>query len=314
MPQAASFVAAGLSLGLLTLLAGCNNPDDRETKAKSPTQSCVIEPLEIDEASGLAPSLGIPDCWWVNNDSGGKPLLYLLDANGVGKGSVRILGATNYDWEDCASFRFKGKNWLLAADTGDNDAVRKSRVLYVIKEPDAGSLTDNKTLDAPLAWSLPFDFPEGPSDCEAVGVDATQKRVFLLTKRTQPPVLYSISLEPRTDGQPQTAQREAELEWLTPPDGLASVMPTPGGRLASQPTALSFSADGRRAILLTYRELWLVERTNAETWAQAFARKPLELPRHGLPQAEGAGITPNGRSARIVSEGRKMRVMSQDLP
>jgi hypothetical protein len=47
-----------------------------------------------------------------------------------------------------------------------------------------------------VAWRVRFRFEDGPRDCEAMAVDPEQPRALLLSKRTEPPVLYELTLLP----------------------------------------------------------------------------------------------------------------------
>ena len=44
--------------------------------------------------------------WWAVNDSGDEPRLYALRKDGRDRGTLRVRGATNTDWEDLAAFTF----------------------------------------------------------------------------------------------------------------------------------------------------------------------------------------------------------------
>src|SRR5215207_9736579 len=56
------------------------------------------------ESSGLAISRRSPDILWTHDDSGGAPVLYAVDTSGRKRGSLRVRGVKNEDWEDMASF------------------------------------------------------------------------------------------------------------------------------------------------------------------------------------------------------------------
>ncbi len=48
------------------------------------------------------------------------------------------------------------------------------------------------------------------------------------------------------------------------------------GQWISEPTVLDISSDGRRAAVITYRSLYLFERAEGESWAEAFQKAPIE--------------------------------------
>jgi hypothetical protein len=62
----------------------------------------VRGPRELEENSGAAMSVRQPGVWFTINDSEHDPVLYALDTAGRSRGSWRIAGARNRDWESVA--------------------------------------------------------------------------------------------------------------------------------------------------------------------------------------------------------------------
>jgi hypothetical protein len=259
-------------------------------------------PAGITESSGLAASRRDPRLFWTHNDSGGQPVLYGIEPNGVRRGNLRITGLRNIDWEDVASFELDGKAWLLIADTGDNRGARRDCALYVVAEPDPAQLIPLEELSVPVAWKIPVLYPDGPHDCEAVAVDAKAGLVYLLTKRTKPPVLLTVPLRPKSLG-PCIAQPVARLQNLPKPSAIQKLLPIPGGHYRDEPTAMDFAPDGSAAVVLTYGDVCLFPRNSGETWAAALSRKPQVLPSHGLTQAEAVAFAQDSRTLYLTSEG-----------
>jgi hypothetical protein len=69
------------------------------------------------------------------------------------------------------------------------------------------------------------------------------------------------------------------------------------------PTAFDLSADGRFAVVLTYREAYLYERTAGEDWAKALGRLPQRIDLPAMAQAEGIAFARDGRTIFVTSEG-----------
>src|SRR3546814_7104331 len=67
----------------------------------------VVDP-DIAELSGCARSLTVPQRLWVHNDSGNPSRLFAIDLQGQVQQRVEIDGAEARDWEDIASFRWRG--------------------------------------------------------------------------------------------------------------------------------------------------------------------------------------------------------------
>lgn len=256
----------------------------------------------LSETSGLAVSQQDPRFFWALNDSGNGPRLFLLDALGGAHGSVDIADVRNVDWEDMDSFRLNGNPFLLIADTGDNQARRDACKLIIVPEPDVRSGRVDGTI-AP-AWMIRYRYEDGPRDCEAVAVDSRERKVFMISKRTLPPVLYEVPLQPAATKEPILARRLGPVNL--PAADLWE------GPYAGQPTGLSFSPDGHMAAVLTYARVFLFQRRPGESWADAFAREPERLRRHGLEQAEAIAFSAEGQKIHVISEGRNGRICTYE--
>ncbi|MFT6323520.1 MAG: hemolysin-activating ACP:hemolysin acyltransferase [Halieaceae bacterium] len=83
---------------------------------------------EIEETSGL---LNLNGKLITHNDSGGEPILYVLDMfTGKVLRSVYIKNAKNVDWEDICS----DEKFIYIADIGNNRGKRKNLKIYRIKK------------------------------------------------------------------------------------------------------------------------------------------------------------------------------------
>jgi hypothetical protein len=295
-------VSFGIFFSLTTLfvLAGAHAAAAESASYAAPVAAGTLEAPPGKETSGLAASRRAPDLLWLLEDSG-PPRLYGVSPTGTLRGTLRILGVENTDWEDLASFELDGKSWLLIADTGDNDARRAYVWLHCVEEPDPAHLDTRGDLSVRPAWSLKLRYEDGPRDCESVAVDVEARRIYLLTKRETPARLYSVPLAASTD-------RIAIAKFAGPvPHAAIRIMPeVPLMRLFGQMrglvTGMDFAPDGSAAVVLTYADTLLYPRAAGETWATALAREPLRLAPHNLPQAEAVGFTHDGRSIFVASE------------
>lgn len=255
------------------------------------------------EASGLAASRRQSGLLWAINDSGNEPLLFAFGADGTDLGQVALAGVKNVDWEDLAAFTWNGEPWLLVADTGDNPGRRSKVVLHALPEPQSGTQGSFAGTVRP-AWSLPFTYPGGPRDCEAVAVDAAAGQILLLSKRSEPPVLYSLPFgAPLAEG-PQVATVIGPLATIPPPSSFDLLLPY--GQFRSQPTAMDLSADGLELLILTYRHAYLFRRAPGQNWATAIAESPqiIQLPDlFTLAQREAACFSADGQSIFVTGEG-----------
>ncbi len=249
---------------------------------------------QLDEISGLAASHVHEDVLWVINDGGNTAELHAINRRGRLLTRYDVYGARNIDWEDLSSFTLQGKHYLLVADTGDNGGRRKDIALHVFEEP--------ATLDGGIlkpAWTIRARWPDGPRDCEAVAVDAAAGQVLLVSKKRNPPDLFTLPLAKsrgvsearrigRLAGVPQASE---ELRRNDPK--LARLFP--------QVTAADLSPDGRTLAVLTYGSVLFYRRAPGEDWRIAVARLPEAHDVPLIPQAEaltwsagGAGLYATG--------------------
>jgi len=316
-----------LFLGLVPLLfsacAACSAPAPtpqvpRDAETQTPANAAAAPPLSvwhgpetigqitepaINEASGLAPSRRAPTLLWTHNDSGNAPVLYAIDTSGNFVGSVRIEGAINRDWEDVASYELDGRAYLIAADIGDNNAVYPECTLYIIAEPAPAELSPTRELLAKPERVIRYVYPGGPRDCESLAVDIREHAIYLISKRTTPPVLYRLPLLPADTNAPLTAEELGPVNGIPAPSGLLSLMSVPWGKWRALPCSLDISLDGTTAAVLTYGEVYLYPRLGDEDWASAFARTPQALAAHDLPQAEGLCFSRDGQTLYVTTEG-----------
>jgi hypothetical protein len=276
-PAVALFLAA-----LAGLCAGC------DAGPAQPRLAGVLLDGQLDETSGLAASRAHRNTLWLVEDGGNGAMLHAISRRGRRLASYRVDGAANTDWEDLAAFEWRGKNYLLVADTGDNGGLRRTLLLHAFEEP--AQLADGGHLRP--AWSIAFRWPDGARDCEAVAVDATRGQILLVSKKRRPPELFALPLAPGRGV--QVARR---IGRLTVP-GL-SVAEGPLGRRV---TAADVSPDGRTLAVLTYARLLLYRRTGDETWAAATARPPTAQALPWLHQAEAVAWAADGQGVYASGE------------
>jgi hypothetical protein len=245
----------------------------------------LLDP-ELVEVSGLAASRRDPAVLWALNDGGNPKRLYALSLEGE---TLRALDVAvpdepwwgESDWEDLAAFQHAGKPYLLIADVGDNWSWRRRVRLFVVEEPDPA---------APAARLVPsaridLVFADGARDCEAVAVDETDLSLLLVSKRTAPPVVYRAELAPLLDAGAGEAIAQPLARLAIPPPSTARALALAPAML-HMPTALDLAPDGSAALVLSYAVGWRFPRGPGESWAEAFARAPEQLPLPPLALAE----------------------------
>ena len=198
------------------------------------------------ESSGVAVSRAHPGVLWTHNDSGDGPFIYATDTMGTDRGALRVTGADAVDWEDIALGpcpRGTG-SCLYLADTGDNNEVRSSVVVYAVPEPAPPPTADSAPPTGP-ATVLQLVYPGGPADVEAIYVtrDAT---LYLVTKgRSRGVRLLRVRRAAWERGGVVAAELVQELP----------IVPQP--RLGRLVTGAALSPDGAHVVVRTYTELYV---------------------------------------------------------
>lgn len=252
-----------------------------------------IESSLLNEASGITRSGYSNDIFWLINDGGDEPFIYALNKQGRDLGRYYIKGIDNRDWEDISSFKLDNQNYLIIADTGDNDSKHKHSFLYIIKEPKITNNNSNRLTRLKLSWRIRFQYQNGPRDCESIAVDTKSNRILLLSKRTVPAVMYELPLKPNKKRRLLKATPIAKLNSIPQP-GIFFIITNPiFGRYASQPTAMDISLDGMELAVLTYKFGYIYHRSDKQSWEQALMSSPevFDLPQ--LAQAEALSFDSN---------------------
>jgi hypothetical protein len=307
-------VRFGLPLACMALgLGACSSPADESLEPTASRSRLIVagqlESDELVEASGLARSQRSPELLWSMNDGGSKARLHAIDASGFHRGRITLDNVDNHDWEDLSSFTVDGTPYLLIADTGDNDAERDSVSLHVVLEPD---LADDDKVKLGLAWSIDFRYPDGPRDVEAVTVDPAGSHVLLLSKREWPPVLYEVPLFPASDGT-IVAQRLGPIESLPAPTRQDREHAVFTKEWHWQPTAMDISADGRLAVILTYRGVYLYRLDPAASVYESLSGQAYGFGLGNFRGAESVAFSADGNTIYVTLEGRHAPLLRIDI-
>ena len=264
------------------------------------SQVAIVDDERITESSGLAASYLYPGCVWIHNDSGDKPRLFLVDANGKTKAVVKIDDADDFDWEDMCSFKIKDQPWLLIGDIGDNGRKRGDKDpkcrLYLLHEPVIPNTKQPPSIDTKPAVRITLEYDDGPEDCEGVAVDAERQEILLLTKSLpQKCGLYTIPLELDDAKQKRKAKRIARP-------------------FIPFATGLDISPDGRTMAIGSMLNGMLVRRQPNESWAQAFGHVGTAINLPPRKQGETICFDITGKSLFLNSEGPRQPLWRLEIP
>lgn len=248
----------------------------------------LANPLLV-ESSGIVAGRANPGLFWSHNDSGDQPRLYAVGPAGEDRGTYQILGVVNKDWEDISAARINEVDYLILADTGDNDQTKTAHWLYFVAEPkiQATANPPQRPIALRPALVLSFRYPDQPHNCEAVAYDPSSHSILLATKT----IFGSASI--------------FRIPVPTDFSQVAAVAPELIARIwVNAVTAMDISPDGRRLLLGTYGPAYEYTRADNETWLSALARPPRKLSMPRRPQGEGLCYGPDGRSIHLTSEGK----------
>lgn len=268
---------------LLLLVVACASHSD----VPLPAGAFVVQDEGLSEMSGLEASPTHPGVLWSINDSGNRPTLFRVGTKGESLGRVKVRGAILGDWETLAFWKEGDKTWLLIGDVGDNRGWRSHVRVYAVPEPGP-----NDTV-VDVAWKLSFRYPDGARDAEGIAVDARDQSLLVLSKRDKPARLYRVPLSARGMEEPVNAQ------FLT------TVSVSRDRPFPARPTGLDVSKDGSRMAVLTYKGLFVWNRSPGEAWATALARDAAEV------------VVPRMAKAEAMSFGAEQDVLfvgSERLP
>ncbi|MEZ0610928.1 PE-PGRS family protein [Fibrella sp. WM1] len=220
-----------------------------DTKTPSPVEfvteptMTVIDPNQIDEASGIAESRSQPGTLWVEQDGGSPAELALLGHDGKIRGKLAIPNATNRDWEDLTSGPGpqNGLNYLYIADIGDNNGQYGQYTIYRLPEPT--SVTDvPKSVER-----ISFRYPDGARDAETLMLDPQTKDLYVVSKREAKVHLYRLPY-PQSTTETITAELLGELPFTYVTGG-------------------AFSSDGSEILLRTYTNVFYWSRKSGQSVA-----------------------------------------------
>jgi Tol biopolymer transport system component len=238
-----------------------------------PTRDRVLLDPRITESSDLVASARHPGLVWTTNDSGDQARVFGVDRAGKSVAVLHLRGARARDWEALApGLAPDGTALLWVGDIGDNRSTWPSVRVYRVVEPEALG-------DQDVAWTA-YDlrFADGSRDAEALLVDPTDQRLYVVSKRVDGAAVYAAPARLRTD----------RVNVLT--------------RVASAPSVVTdgaFAPDGGTVALRGYAWAW-----TATSVLGPWHRVDIPL----QPQGESLTWTPDGAALLVGSEGERSEV------
>jgi hypothetical protein len=256
-----------------------------------PVRVVTVRDARITESSGLAVSPAHQRLVWTVNDSGSGPVVYGVSTRtGATRAVLRVRGVEFRDTEALApGTATDGRGLLWIGDTGDNNLVRDSVVVRLVREPRQVS----SATVTPV--SIRVRYPGGPVDAEAL-VWTPDGRLLVVTKE----LLSAQVLEV-----PPAAVRAALRGVSTDEPALARRLATVGQGLVTDGAALP---DGR-LVLRGYSDAVVYA---APARGQMEALERVELP--SQPQGETLAVERGGGTVLVGSEGEDQPLWRVSVP
>ncbi|MEM7232459.1 MAG: IPT/TIG domain-containing protein [Planctomycetota bacterium] len=206
----------------------------------------------IREISGMVSVTGHPLLFWTHNDSKDAARFFCVHQDGTVLAEVTVTGASNQDWEDSSKGPgpLPGLDYLYIADSGNNGRNRSDLKIVRVLEPTIDPERTGQRLSAP-ADVIPYKYPDGNFDCEAMVVDPDSGMIYLITKRSSKPSVYRFA-HVRTGEAQQTILRLGDF---------------PSSDLV---TAADITADGQRLIVRNYSEIYEYTRAPNQPFQDIF--------------------------------------------
>ncbi|MCG8308121.1 MAG: hypothetical protein MI975_12070 [Cytophagales bacterium] len=241
----------------------------------------VIRNLNLEEASGLMASRNNPDMFWAVNDSGNKPILFLINDKAELMHSYWFQDLENRDWEDLSMYEDKpsGRHKLVIADIGDNSAVRDHIEIIILDEP-AYSMESDTIIREFKKHKLKY--PDGPKDAETVLCDPVTSQMYIISKREENVSVFEV---------PEHLSTSAVMELK-----LVSKLPF------TNVTSGDISPDGGEILLKTYDEVYYWRRDNRQVLTNVLAQEYVTVDYKVEPQGEAICWKVDGSGFYTLSE------------
>lgn len=213
---------------------------------------------QLQEISGIIPSVVNKGLFWVHNDSGDDSQVYLIDSLCNLLQTFVLEGVRLIDAEDIAWFVMDGEPYVLLADVGNNLRNRDTLSLHIFKEPVFDATISKAKISASAITTLKFKYPDRTRDAEAVFVDPVDHRVYVISKRDFRSQVFSSPLS-LDDNVLHVLKPEMELPF-------------------NFVTAADISRDGKHILIKNLVQVFYWKRENGEKIGDVLRRTSRSIP------------------------------------
>lgn len=247
-------------------------------------------------------SIQNPGYFWVHNDSGDDANLYLINNIGTHVATIKIEGATHYDWEDIAIGTPKryGFPVLFIGDIGDNFSRNHTKEVYIIKEPKLRLKKNNiKKVTLSLLDTMEIEFQSKRRDFETLLFDPISEQLFTVSKRKKRPELFIITKN-NTPSPPYKFEKiiNLPLKNLKRRDNIS------GGDI---------SRNGKRIAIKSYDHIYIWNRENNQSLIETLKSTPQVFKPPFEKQSEAIGWY-NDTLITISEMQRFLRFLPKQVP
>lgn len=254
----------------------------------------------VPECSALWSSSSQPGLFWTLSDSGAKPVVTPIRADGSSMitpkglwGGVTLRGATNIDWEAITG---DAAGNMVVGDVGNNVSRRKELAFYLFKEPKPGDAEVAEVRKVTFVWpdQTAYPDPELSHDCEAMFL--LRGKLYLLTKHRRDTLTDLWRADIPAAGDRATLTKLARFDI--------------GGMV----TDACLSPDQKRLAILTYRNVWVfdVPAVGDDIFHAPASHAPISPPMLSF-QVEGCAWLDAGHLLVGSEQGDLFRIALADL-
>ena len=273
-----------LAVSLLSVCLGCFSPKvENPTEAFAPARRISeLKNKKLKEISGLAASRRNPGLFWVHNDSGNEPEIYLIDTALQIFLTCRISDIENRDWEDIAvgPGPEEGKWYVYVGEIGDNNARYEYKHIYRFEEPLLGQGSRKRTIES--FDTITFRLEDKRKDTETLLIDPATRALYIISKRESPVWLYELK-HPQSTKDTLIARKVTSLPF-------------------TQIVGGDIIREGNQILLKNYEHIYYWRSDSVMAVEDLLKTPHYEVPYEVEPQGEALGWTHDGSGFYTISE------------
>lgn len=266
------------------LCVGCSRSEiENPTDVFAPAQRIIeLNNKKLKEISGIAASRRNPGLFWVHNDSGNEPEIYLVDTSLKIHLTCQIGKVENRDWEDIAvgPGPEEGKTYVYVGEIGDNKARHQLKYIYRFEEPLLHEGVKKLTLGT--YDTITFRLEDKRKDAETLLIDPNTKFLYVISKREKPVWLYELPF-PQSTKDTIVARKVISLPF-------------------TQIVAGDVRSDAKEVLLKNYEQVYYWRSDKPMAIPHLLRTPHFEVPYEIEPQGEALSWSHDGAGFYTISE------------